>query len=228
MKRLLLAVALLALPLLAQAQTTRIIYKPLVPTSTGIGGDIVYGISQTDAYVDSAWTAATTNGGIIGTDQAYSASKITAADSAHFITGPVTFVASLPVASQSTVDGYINAATNELKYTVNSVDQTDTGLVAIFTPHGGNVVIDGVVITGGNDTAGYTSNSTTKVGTAAGAYDDIVSSANPSLGSPQCAAASLVSPRHVIVAGATLYWHKTTAAVATKETASIAVYCHYQ
>jgi hypothetical protein len=115
-------------------------------------------------------------------------------------------------------------------YTVN-VNLVDTGLIVVGTPSYGTFVVTGVIVRGNNDTTGYTSNATIKVGTATAPgtpYANIVATATPSLGALGTVTATLVSPRNDVPANTAIYAHVTTAAVATTETCYVDVYGYYR
>lgn len=208
---------LVATSLRAQTGGTSIQYSKLGYSATGIVGYVTY----TGANPDSVMTVVKATQKI-GNDYVFEATEY-----------------SKYQGQQNRVDHYIQsesvksgwkAAYNFTKgsalgavyhYTVTR-EVVDTGLVVIgTTPVGNNFVVTNVIVSGNNDTTGYTSNATVKVGTAAGGYNDIVASATPSLGKPTTAAATLVSPRNDVPGNTAIYLHVTAAAVATTETINV-------
>lgn len=237
MKKLLLLVFLL-LSTSAFAQTKAITLITLAPSATGLGSGGVFGTwygtgvnttsTSTDAQEDSVWTSLLAIGKIGGLP-IYTASKVLSltGDTVGLKSGRYQQVAQYQ-ANSGLLQQYIVGQYAPVVFSAKSVavggvaSTTDTGLTAIGQP-AAPFTVTAVVVVGGNDTNVYTSNATTTVGTSAGNYNNLVTSLVPPLGGLTTLTGTLVSPRVTIPAGATIWLHVATGAVATKETMSIYV-----
>jgi hypothetical protein len=211
-----------------RAQSEAIIYQTLAPSVTGLGTSGSYGSTGTitNAQVDSVWTVLL-NTNMIANLDIYTAQKVSGADTGSVQKGLFKTLAFLPSRPLSVLQPYQVSRFAEFRFATVALNvaATDTGIIGI--PSGGTFVVTNVVVVGSNDTSGYTSNATIKIGTSIGS-GNIVASLVPPLGAANCLSGTLVSPRVAVPSGTPIYQSITTAAVSTTEHARIAVIGYYE
>ena len=231
MKKLLFASFLTLLPLLAFGQTKAVVWTTLTPSPTGFGGGgafaSYYNSGQspkiaTDAECDSLWAVLKSTNSIAGLP-IWQATEVQGADTNSLKRGAYSIIENYQ-ASPNAPAQYKVSQWAPVTIHVNSIDATDTGLVAVFTP-AANFAVTSVIVVGGNDTATYTSNADVDLGWIT--YAEIVDGVAPPLGAANTLTATLISPRKIVPAGTTLWIHKASAAVSTTEHFSVTVTGNY-
>jgi hypothetical protein len=209
----------------ASASGQTIQYAKLGPSPTGVAGMVTYSGSNPDSVMTVLKATA-----MIGSDNVFEAWEYGTYQTQPNLLDHYVQSQSVKAAWKQAYSFTKGSGLGALFHYSTTREVVDTGLQVIGIPSGGTFVVTGVIVHGNNDTTGYTSNATVKVGTpdAPTPYANIVSTATPSLGSPGTVTASLVSPRIDVASGKSIYLHVTTAAVATTETITVDVWGYYR